>query len=182
MIAAARQLVVEPASVLHHRARPVRVFDSALRSLIEEMYQRCGDWSGVGLAAPQVGLNLQLAVIAYEGRRFAICNPQVVAQEGEVDADEGCLSLPGHTGLVRRSERVTLRYRNPQGKGRLREFSDWLARIVQHETDHLYGVLCPDRLAPGASFGPAEEETGAPPRARGRRAAKPATAAAGQEL
>ncbi|HEY6537471.1 MAG TPA: peptide deformylase [Candidatus Dormibacteraeota bacterium] len=154
------RLVLEPAPVLHHRSAPVRTFDAALRHLVDEMYVRCEEWNGVGLAAPQVGANIQVAVVLYEGRRFAICNPELVAREGEVDAAEGCLSMPEHSGLVRRAEGITLRYRNVQGKGVQREFADWLARIVQHETDHLFGTLCSERLAPGATFGPvvAEDE------------------------
>ncbi|MGH7610025.1 MAG: peptide deformylase [Candidatus Dormibacteria bacterium] len=173
------RLVVEPAAVLHHRARPVRAFDGALRQLVEALFGRCDEWNGVGLAAPQVGINLQLAVIIYEGRRLAICNPQLLSRRGEVDAAEGCLSIPGHSGTVRRAERITVRYRNLQGKGRQRDFEGWLARIVQHESDHLQGVLCPERLAPGATFDPVEDEAAgaeegaaaAKPRRRPRRPA-----------
>jgi peptide deformylase len=152
----ALQLVTEPAAVLHHRANPVRTFDSDLRHLVDELYVRCVEWNGVGLAAPQVGVNLQLAVIVYEDRQFVICNPEQLSGDGEVDADEGCLSMPGEAGLVRRRERVKVRYRNVQGKGMTRSFEGWLARIVQHESDHLRGVLCSDRLAPDAVFGPVE--------------------------
>jgi peptide deformylase len=148
------RLVTEPAAVLHHRANPVRTFDSDLRHLVDELYVRCVEWNGVGLAAPQVGLNLQLAVIVYEGRQFVICNPEQLAGDGEVDHEEGCLSMPGDAGLVRRLERIKVRYRNVQGKGMTRSFEGWLARIVQHESDHLRGVLCSERLAPGATFGP----------------------------
>jgi peptide deformylase len=143
------------------------------------MYERCEEWNGVGLAGPQVGFNLQAAVIIYEGRRFAICNPEIISQQGEVDAAEGCLSMPNHSGVVRRSDLVTVRYRNVQGKGVQREFEGWLARIVQHETDHLFGILCSERLAPGASFELIEadddsaelpSEGAAQPRRRSRRA------------
>lgn len=154
------QLVFDPAPVLHQHARPIRVFDNQLRRLVDEMYVRCEEWNGVGLAAPQVGLNLQLAVIVYEDRRFAICNPELVAGSGEVDAIEGCLSLPGRAGLIRRFERVTVRYRNVHGRGLVRSFEGWLARIVQHESDHLQGMLCPGRLAPGAVFQEVTEEEG----------------------
>ncbi|MFZ0167987.1 MAG: peptide deformylase [Candidatus Dormiibacterota bacterium] len=173
------RLVLEPAQVLHHRGAPVRSFDSALRHLVDAMYERCEAWNGVGLAGPQVGFNLQVAVIIYEGRRFAICNPEIISQQGEVDAAEGCLSMPNHSGTVRRSELVTVRYRNVQGKGVQREFEGWLSRIVQHETDHLFGTLCSERLAPGASFdlitadGEAADlpaEGAAQPRRRSRRA------------
>jgi peptide deformylase len=187
------RLVLEPAEVLHHRSPPVRVFDSALRHLVDEMYLRCEEWSGVGLAAPQVGANVQVAVILYEGRRFAICNPEIVSAEGQVDAPEGCLSVPDHSGEVRRSERITVRYRNVQGKGVQRDFEGWLSRIVQHESDHLVGTLCSERLAPGATFGPVSDEPEAAsatagaaekPRARrGRRAGSgEATQPAGPEL
>ena len=154
------QLVFDPAPVLHQHARPIRVFDNQLRRLVDEMYVRCEEWNGVGLAAPQVGLNLQLAVIVYEDRRFAICNPELVAGSGKVDAIEGCLSLPGRAGLIRRFERVTVRYRNVHGRGLVRSFEGWLARIVQHESDHLQGMLCPERLAPGAVFQEVTEEEG----------------------
>jgi peptide deformylase len=187
------QLALDPAAVLHHRSAPVRTFDSALRHLVDEMYQRCEEWNGVGLAAPQVGANVQVAVIVYEGRRLAICNPEIISADGEVDAPEGCLSMPEHSGLVRRSDKITVRYRNVHGKGMQREFEGWLSRIVQHESDHLAGTLCSERLAPGATFGPVttEEEpagdgAGSDPkpkrrssrRAGGGEAAQPA----GQEL
>ncbi len=147
------RLVRDPAPVLHTRAEPIRVFDAGLRRLVREMYLCCVEWHGVGLAATQVGLNRRLAVVVHEGHQFALCNPEIVQATGEVDALEGCLSLPRQAGLVRRAETVTVRYRNPQGRGVERTLSGWLARIVQHETDHLHGVLCPERLAPGAVFG-----------------------------
>ncbi|HUY98078.1 MAG TPA: peptide deformylase [Verrucomicrobiae bacterium] len=152
------RLVRDPAPVLHARCEPVRIFDADLRRLVREMYERCVEWHGVGLAATQVGLNRQIAVVVHEGHRFAMCNPEIVAASGEIDAIEGCLSLPRRAGLVRRAETVTLRYRNAQGHGVQRALSGWLARIVQHETDHLHGVLCPERLAPGATFGPIAED------------------------
>jgi peptide deformylase len=173
------RLVLEPAAVLHHRGATVRSFDSALRHLVDAMYERCEEWNGVGLAGPQVGSNLQVAVIIYEGRRFAICNPEIISQQGEADAAEGCLSMPSHSGVVRRSEVVTVRYRNVQGKGVRREFEGWLARIVQHETDHMFGILCSERLAPGAAFelvtagddsADAPAEGAAQPKRRSRRA------------
>jgi peptide deformylase len=107
----------------------VRTFGGALRRLVDEMYVRCEEWNGVGLAAPQVGLNLQVAVIIYEGRRFTICNPEMISAKADVDADEGCLSMPDLSGLVRRAQQITVRYRNVQGKGVQRDFEDWLARI-----------------------------------------------------
>ncbi len=152
------RLVTDPAAVLHHRAEKVRNFDQELKALVAEMYVRCVEWNGVGLAAPQVGLSLQLAVVVYEGRRFAICNPERISAQGEVDAREGCLSLPGRVGVVRRFESTTVRYRNPQGRGVVRSFEGWLARIVQHESDHLVGVLCPERLAPGEAFHEIDDE------------------------
>ncbi|MGH7643819.1 MAG: peptide deformylase [Candidatus Dormibacteria bacterium] len=187
------RLVLDPAAVLHHRSTPVRAFDASLRRLVDEMYERCEEWNGVGLAAPQVGSNVQVAVVIYEGRRFVICNPEFISSEGEVDAAEGCLSMPDHSGLVRRFERITVRYRNVQGKGVQREFEGWLSRIVQHESDHLAGTLCSERLAPGATFGPVTEEgeleevaTGArdkTSRRSGRRAGSgEASQPAGQEL
>ncbi|HVA20605.1 MAG TPA: peptide deformylase [Candidatus Micrarchaeia archaeon] len=152
------RLVHDPAPVLHTRCEPVRVFDAELRRLVREMYERCVEWHGVGLAATQVGLNRQIAVVVHEGHRFAMCNPEIVATSGEVDAVEGCLSLPHRAGLVRRAETVALHYRNAQGRGIQRSLSGWLARIVQHEADHLLGILCPERLAPGAVFGAIPED------------------------
>lgn len=167
------RLVLDPAAVLHHRSAPVRTFDPTLRHLVDEMYERCEEWNGVGLAAPQVGSNIQLAVIIYEGRRLAFCNPQIIASEGEVDAVEGCLSMPDHSGLVRRFEQITVRYRNLQGRGMLRHYEGWMSRIVQHESDHLFGTLCSERLAPGATFGPTPpgepDEAAAEPAPSGRR-------------
>lgn len=140
----------------------------ATRDLLVHMRETMRDAPGVGLAAPQVGLGIQLAVIEdraeylagvnpevlAERERgpveyFALFNPKIVSYSDEtVDFFEGCLSVAGFSALVRRSRRVTVEYLDEQAEPRRIEASGWLARILQHEIDHLNGLLYIDGMEP----------------------------------
>jgi len=157
--------------VLRQRARPLLQEEIALpetQQLIVWMHETMRDAPGVGLAAPQVGLPLQLAVIEdrpeyskeisadrlAERERQAVpfqvlINPRIVDQsEEQVDFFEGCLSLGGFSALVKRSRHVAVEYWDEQGEPRRIEAQGWYARILQHEIDHLYGRLYIDRMEP----------------------------------
>jgi peptide deformylase len=157
--------------VLRQRARPLLQEEIALpetQQLIVWMHETMRDAPGVGLAAPQIGLPLQLAVIEdrpeyskdiaadrlAERQRHAVpfqvlVNPRVVEQsEEQVDFFEGCLSLSGFSALVKRSREVAVEYWDEHGEPRRVEAQGWYARILQHEIDHLYGRLYIDRMEP----------------------------------
>ena len=133
--------------VLREPAKPVESFDRALRRLAKDMIETMYEAPGVGLAAPQVGISLQLFVFddGEHGPLF-IANPELLDGEGEVILEEGCLSIPGPYHPTTRFE--SIRCRGLDVRGEPQEFvgEGLLARIFQHETDHLRGMLYIDRL------------------------------------
>ena len=132
--------------VLREKARPVESFDDALRRLAEDMIVTMHEAPGVGLAAPQVGRPLRLIVFDIgEGAR-ALVNPTLYDDWGEQIGEEGCLSLPGLYFPVRRREHVAAKGFDLEGHEVTIEATELLARVLQHELDHLEGVLFIDRL------------------------------------
>ena len=133
--------------VLKQAAKPIVDFDRALRRLADEMIEAMYAANGVGLAAPQVGLSVQ--VFTYDdgetGPRF-LANPELSDLDGETVLDEGCLSIPGPYYPTARAERVRIAGRDLKGEPVEIEAGGLLARIFQHETDHLHGLLYIDRL------------------------------------
>lgn len=145
--------------VLHQRAKPVTKVDIAMRRLLRDMVDTMREAPGVGLAGPQIGVPLRVVVIEYEEELYKLVNPEITWSSPErVTADEGCLSIPGYVGAVERAERVRVRAKNEMGKPFSLSPEGWLARIFQHEIDHLDGILFPDRMAPGERLRPAAED------------------------
>ncbi|MGH2717916.1 MAG: peptide deformylase [Actinomycetota bacterium] len=134
--------------VLRRRAAEISAVDEAVRKLMHDMSDTVIDAPGVGLAAPQIGVPRRVIVWTYEGDRGALANPTIIEQHGQDEADEACLSLPGLTYPVTRALTVRVMGLNDRGERVEREFTDWTARIMQHEIDHLDGVLFIDRIAP----------------------------------
>jgi peptide deformylase len=134
--------------VLRDEARPVENFDRALRLLAEGMIETMHEAPGVGLAAPQVGRPIRLIVydVGDERGATALVNPVLRDEWGEQVAEEGCLSLPGIYYPVRRHERVAAEAYDLEGHEVTIEATELLARVLQHEVDHLKGVLFIDRL------------------------------------
>jgi peptide deformylase len=133
--------------VLKTRGSPVETFDSALAALAEDMFETMYDAPGVGLAAPQVGLSLRLFVFDDgQGLKGAVANPEITDRQGEQIEEEGCLSIPGLYHLTPRAMRVRLQGQDLHGESMVIEGEGLLARIFQHETDHLDGTLYIDRL------------------------------------
>jgi peptide deformylase len=134
--------------VLRERARPVEEFDDSLRGLAQAMIVAMHEAPGIGLAAPQVGRPIRLIVfdVGDEGPPRALANPTLRDEWGERIAEEGCLSLPGLYYPVRRFERVGAEGYDLEGHAVTIEAEDLLARVLQHEVDHLDGVLFIDRL------------------------------------
>jgi len=142
-----------PEKVLKQKASPVTTFDQELQALIDNMIETMYAAPGVGLAAPQVGEPKRLAVIDISSRDekfplLVIVNPVIVYCEGEVEFEEGCLSLPEYTALVKRSENVVVKAQDREGKPIEIEATDLFSIALQHEIDHLEGILLIDRISP----------------------------------
>jgi len=137
--------------VLRQRAEEVDSIDDELRALAEEMFETMYTSEGIGLAAPQVGVGVRLFVMDIredESQPQAVVNPVLVETSGSERGEEGCLSLPGLIGVVERSAQIVMDGLDLEGKPLRIEASDLLARCIQHEIDHLDGVLFIDRLSP----------------------------------
>jgi peptide deformylase len=143
-----RPIVALGNAVLRNKARKVSRFDPALRTLVQDMIETMRDAPGVGLAAPQIGVPLQVAVVEHEPEEIHILvNPEIIKSEGEHILDEGCLSVPGYWGKVRRFEKVTVKARDAHGKEiRISDAEGLLGQALQHEIDHLNGTVYVDRL------------------------------------
>ncbi len=143
-----RPIVALGNPVLRNKARKVSRFDESIRTLVKDMIETMRDAPGVGLAAPQIGVPLQVAVIEAEKDEIhVIVNPEIVKSEGEHILDEGCLSVPGYWGKVKRAEKVTVKARDANGKEiRISAAEGLLGQALQHEIDHLNGTVYVDRL------------------------------------
>jgi peptide deformylase len=151
---AIREIVIHPAEMLHRKAHKVSDFGPGLQHLIKDMVDTMRNEPGVGLAAPQVNVSNRLIVVEYGDEEdedkppklYIVVNPEIVRQSGERELGvEGCLSIPGYAGEVERALAVTVRGQNRHGKPVKIKAHGWLARIFQHEIDHLDGVLFIDR-------------------------------------
>jgi peptide deformylase len=147
------EIVVTPEPILRRKAHKVTEFDKDFRTLVDNMVETMRDAPGVGLAAPQVAVPLRLVVVEYGDdedddapkKLCVLANPEFVEKSEEmVSGVEGCLSVPELIGEVERHQSVTVRAQNKQGKLVKIKADGWLARIFQHEIDHLDGVLYTD--------------------------------------
>jgi len=157
-----REIVYLPNPILRKKAKPVTKFDKDLQTLIDDMIETMREAPGVGLAAPQINLPMQLAVIEYaegeddedrpedapppEKKLFVIINPEITKVSDEkVLGIEGCLSIPNLVGEVERHQAIEVKALNRHGNPVKIKAEGWLARIFQHEIDHLNGVLYTDK-------------------------------------
>ena len=140
--------------VLRRETQPIEEFDENLQQLIDNMVDTMRDEPGVGLAAPQVGISRKLVVVEFgdeedpekPAKLYAVANPEIVEISEEVETGvEGCLSIPGMVGEVERPVAVVVKGKNAKGKSIKIRAHGWLARIFQHEIDHLNAVLFTDR-------------------------------------
>ena len=146
-----RQIVHYPDPVLRKRARPVDRIDESIRELVQEMFEIMDEEDGIGLAAPQVGESLRLFVTgphAESGHPHRVfINPVLSGFQGELEShDEGCLSLPGIRGEIRRQPHAVIEALDLEGNAVKLESGEFIARVWQHEFDHLEGVLIIDRM------------------------------------
>lgn len=138
--------------VLRLNAKKVTDFGEQWLELINDMFETCESDEGAGLAAPQIGISIQLAVIYLrhedeEPFKAAIFNPEILDPEGDEPYEEGCLSIPGIRENVNRPTEIRLKYQDFSGEEHILEADGLLARVIQHETDHLNGVLFIDHLS-----------------------------------
>jgi peptide deformylase len=153
-----RRIVTLPDPVLKRKAHPVHKFDKTLHTLLDDMVETMREAPGVGLAAPQIGLSERIIVIEYFERAeeeevedapkkvWAVVNPEIIkASEEKLIGVEGCLSIPGLVGEVERHAEVQVKGLNRHGKPMKIKAHGWLARIFQHEIDHLNGILFTER-------------------------------------
>lgn len=143
---AVRKITEYPAKVLAEIGKPVTDFDEELEKLCEEMFETMYDAEGVGLAAPQIGLNLRLFVMDCEGIKLIAANPEIISRQGEDTGQEGCLSVGKVPAVVTRAERAVLKAQDVKGEWFEREAEGYAARCFQHETDHCDGKIFIDHL------------------------------------
>lgn len=138
-----------PDPVLKLKAEPQTDFGPAAQKFFDDMIETMHVEDGVGLAAPQVGVSKQVLIACpsvKKGEEYVICNPVIVESSGRELGLEGCLSLPGISGEVARAKKIKLRYQDRKGTPHTVELKDFFARIIQHEMDHLAGLLLIDRV------------------------------------
>jgi peptide deformylase len=136
-----------PEPILRQKSKRVKSIDGSVRKLAGDMIETMHAASGVGLAAPQVGVPLRVIVIGMpEEDDFVLINPEVVRRSGERLVTEGCLSVPGYYGEIPRAERVTVKGKDLSGKEIRIKAEELLAQALEHEIDHLNGVLYIDHL------------------------------------
>jgi peptide deformylase len=150
------QMRYDPDPVLREKAKRIKSFDANLRKLAQDMFETMHAHNGVGLAAPQIGQSIRLLVAEYvpdkeekdaHGFKVALCNPEIVKHSEETaTGPEGCLSIPGWIGDVPRHVEITVKAQTPEGKEVRIKAQDYYARVLQHEIDHLNGILFTDRI------------------------------------
>jgi len=144
---AIHKIITSENPILRQKGKKIHHFDASLPKLIDEMFETMHAARGVGLAAPQIALSLRVLVAEFEDQKVALVNPEIVKAEGEDLGTEGCLSIPGYVGdNIRRATKVTVKAQDARGKPIKVRAEGWFARILQHEIDHLDGVLFLDRL------------------------------------
>ena len=153
---AIREIKTYPDPVLRKKSAPVSAIDAEVCRLIDDMVETMRAAPGVGLAANQVGVPLQVAVIDIgsheeEGKKHplvVLINPEIISHEGAIVAEEGCLSVPDFTEKVKRAVKVKVRAKDRSGRDFELDADGLMAKALQHEIDHLNGVLFIDRLSP----------------------------------
>jgi peptide deformylase len=149
------RIIKYPHPVLRHKSKLLRCVDGELKKLIREMFDLMYQEKGVGLAANQVGLPYRMFVVNTEGdpakgKEYVFLNPVISKRHGNAEAEEGCLSFPEIFAPVKRSEKITVAAYDLDGEEVSYELGGFFARAVQHEYDHLDGVMFIDRLSPAA--------------------------------
>ena len=152
LLMAIRTILEFPNPVLRQQARPITTFDEGLIALVTDMTETMYDAPGIGLAAPQIGESIQLIIVHVaknekEQKVLAMINPRIIGHEGTQVDEEGCLSVIDLTANVKRYKKVTVSYQNMSGEPKEITAEDRFAVVLQHEIDHLHGILFLDHLS-----------------------------------
>ena len=137
-----------PDERLRKVSTPVVEFNQALQTLIDDMFDTMYDANGLGLAAPQIGVNIRLSVVDCNNKKLVFINPEIIYQEGQEKFKEGCLSVPGALETVVRSKKITVKALDRHGQEFTMDLDGVMAECLQHEIDHLNGKLFIDLLSP----------------------------------
>lgn len=144
---AIHKVITSENPILRQKAKKVHRFDASMQKLVDGMFETMHAAHGVGLAAPQIALSIRLFVAEYEENKLALFNPEIIKAEGEELGTEGCLSIPGYAGdNIRRAISIVVKGQDVRGKPVRVRAEGWYARVLQHEIDHLDGILFLDRL------------------------------------
>ena len=144
---ATRGIVKLGEDILREDAREVTLFDDRLACLIDDMFETMTRANGVGLAAPQVGILKRVCVVCVDGEtKYELVNPVIVKASGSQIGVEGCLSVPGRNGYVKRPKKLVVRAQDRKGESHTYHVSDYEAVAFSHEIDHLNGILFIDKL------------------------------------
>ena len=149
---AKKEIVTYPNPILKKKSKPITAFDSELKRLVDDMAETMFAVPGSGLAAVQIGALLQVLLMNLsenenENKYLALINPEILEKQGTQSDKEGCLSVPDYFTKVKRAQKVKVQALDINGNEHKYEFEDWLARVVQHEVDHLNGILILDRIS-----------------------------------
>ena len=139
------QIVTMPDPVLRQKAQKVENINAGVLRVLDNMLDTMHAADGIGLAAPQIGVSKRMIVINHGDQLIEMINPQIICREGEQTAREGCLSVPDMVGWCKRAQTIRVKGLNRSGEEIEMEVVDLLARVFQHEIDHLDGILFPDK-------------------------------------
>lgn len=144
------KLVTIPNPILNKKTALIKNFDKSLLDLADQMIEACRHANGIGLAAPQIGKSIRLCIINLEHMGlppFALVNPKIVKKSWKkVEMEEGCLSIPGVYGIVKRPVKITVEAQTLKGEKNKFEADGMLSRVIQHEVDHLDGILFTSKM------------------------------------
>lgn len=143
-----RPILKVPSPELRQPASEVKRVNTRVKTLIEHMIKVMREANGIGLAAPQLGISERIVIVAPQGKAVALINPEIIERDGAEIAEEGCLSIPGLYGDVERAITVKVKALDKKGRESTWELTGLSARVVQHEVDHLDGVLFIDKVDP----------------------------------
>ena len=135
------EIVLYPNPILLQKSVPVTQFDKKLEQLVMDMEDTRKHYKGVGLAAPQIGILEQICIAEFRNKRIVLINPEITEETGAEADQEGCLSIPGVTVTLNRATRITVKAQDIKGNAFTIKEKNYFARIIQHEIDHLNGIL-----------------------------------------
>ncbi|MEA2083276.1 MAG: peptide deformylase [Thermodesulfobacteriota bacterium] len=149
---AKKEIVTYPNPILKQKSKPITAFNSELKQLVADMAETMFAAPGSGLTAVQIGVLLQVVLMNLsenenENKYMALINPEILEAQGTQVDKEGCLSVPEYFTKVKRAQKVKVQALDLNGNEHKYEFEDWLARVIQHEVDHMHGILILDRIS-----------------------------------